>query len=217
MRITGTALLLVIVGAACGRATPGSIEATGTLEVIEVPVASTVPGRVARRRNDAEPDRAKLNDSLRVEHEVDLARLEAIVAGVDPDSSRSVDAERLLIAGREPTGNDFGGGDLDSRDRPTPGGRSTRVVRMAVGQQDPADPLRHQPRCPHLGDDPIEAPARPAVNARKAVTGINEIDLRVDRVGGSPADLAAPDEMDPLSQLHRTNAMDQPVDCQPAR
>ncbi|PHX96785.1 MAG: hypothetical protein CK531_07255 [Gemmatimonadetes bacterium] len=34
--------------AACGKAAPDSIEATGTLEVVEVQVSATVPGRVAR-------------------------------------------------------------------------------------------------------------------------------------------------------------------------
>lgn len=40
--------VVVIVAAACGRATPASIEATGTLEVVDVKVSATVPARVAR-------------------------------------------------------------------------------------------------------------------------------------------------------------------------
>ncbi len=125
MRITGPVLLFAIVSTACGRATPGSIEATGTLEVIEIPVASTVPGRVARvlviegatvragdtlavltqpslssdelqRSARARAARAALAELEHGARADELRRAEADLASAEADAARAArDAERL--------------------------------------------------------------------------------------------------------------------------
>jgi HlyD family secretion protein len=122
---TAAMLMLSLTLAACARATGDTIEATGTLEVVEIDVAPTMPARVARVLVD-EGAVVKAGDTLAVlsiatlpadlaqrearaaaagatlaelEHGArvpELLRAEADLAGAEAEASRAAkDAERL--------------------------------------------------------------------------------------------------------------------------
>lgn len=125
MRIARTVLLLSAVATGCGRTAPDSIEATGTLEVVEINVSATVPGRVARvlvaegqavRAGDtlavltqptlpaeqqqrgarARAARAVLDELQHGARTEEIRRAEADLAAAEADAARAArDAERL--------------------------------------------------------------------------------------------------------------------------
>lgn len=120
-----SALLVVSESTACRRAAAGSIEATGTLEVIEVHVSSTVAGRVARilvgegatvragdtlavltqptlpsdelqRSAKARSARAALDELEHGARAEEIRRAEADLAAAEADAARAArDAERM--------------------------------------------------------------------------------------------------------------------------
>jgi len=122
---TAASLISAALLAACAEPAPDSIEATGTLEVVEVHVAATVPGRVVRvlvdegavvRAGDtiavltqptlaaqqqqsgarARAARATLDELERGSRAAEVLRAEADVAAAEAEAARTLrDAERL--------------------------------------------------------------------------------------------------------------------------
>lgn len=125
MRIVRLALLLVSAAVACSEAVSDLVEATGTLEVVEVRVGATVPGRVVRvfvaegatvragdtlavltqptlqadqqqRQARSRVARATLDELEHGARAEELRRAEAELAATEADAARAArDAERL--------------------------------------------------------------------------------------------------------------------------